>query len=430
MLTSGERGEYRSSTFREEDKLRVARWRGGHRVGSLGAYCVVTILLAATVQGQQVKPSERVIKWVNVRASGTTGSEIVGRLEPSEIASLLETLNHWYRVQLADGTKGFVSRAWTVLAPGVVSPPDFTVHFLDVGTGDAALIDVGVNEILIDGGNWPDDVRAYIQSRSLIDGPLELLIITHADSDHWKGLPRLLGLDGQNTAPTRVLEVWDAGYDRRCKAPGDPATASYLAFIAGLRNLSGTTLLRPLADHHPPAIQIGMPSPFTLASLPGVTFTVLNSSAAPDSVNGECSYLINNASIVLLLEIGGHRLLFTGDANGKERAENSPGTPGHIEALLLALEQNHPGLLKAEVLKVPHHGSETASTQRFIDAVGPAFAVISASTTHHLPRDSVLLRYAHPARVILRTDRSHARAEDHIICSPSATNEMSCDYSN
>jgi hypothetical protein len=51
-----------------------------------------------------------------------------------------------------------------------------------------------------------------------------------------------------------------------------------------------------------------------------------------------------------MLEIAGQRLLFTGDANGKERDEDPPGTPGHIEKKLLDLEASHPGTLKALAL--------------------------------------------------------------------------------
>jgi beta-lactamase superfamily II metal-dependent hydrolase len=82
----------------------------------------------------------------------------------------------------------------------------------------------------------------------------------------------------------------------------------------------------------------------------------------------------------------GSRFLFTGDANGKERNEQGPGTPGHVELQLLNLEAGNPGTLKADVTKVPHHGSETANTQQFINAVNPRFVVISASNIHHLPR--------------------------------------------
>jgi beta-lactamase superfamily II metal-dependent hydrolase len=68
------------------------------------------------------------------------------------------------------------------------------------------------------------------------------------------------------------------------------------------------------------------------------------------------------------------------------------------------------------VLKVPHHGSETASTQAFIDAVDPAFVTISASTRHHLPKDTVVRRYDNGRRVILRTDENRDNDQDHIVC--------------
>ena len=89
--------------------------------------------------------------------------------------------------------------------------------------------------------------------------------------------------------------------------------------------------------------------------------------------------MINNASIVLMFEIDGGRFLFTGGANGKERDEASPGTPGHVEGKLLELEAKFPKTLKADVLKAPHHGSETASTRASVDAVNPKYVIISAS---------------------------------------------------
>jgi hypothetical protein len=49
-------------------------------------------------------------------------------------------------------------------------------------------------------------------------------------------------------------------------------------------------------------------------------------------MGGDCAYQINNASIVLRAEMAGTSFLFTGDANGKRRAELSPGTPAHVEA--------------------------------------------------------------------------------------------------
>jgi hypothetical protein len=47
------------------------------------------------------------------------------------------------------------------------------------GTGDSAIIDLGDREIIIDGGNSPTVLRNYIQARNLIDGPVELVVVTH-----------------------------------------------------------------------------------------------------------------------------------------------------------------------------------------------------------------------------------------------------------
>lgn len=147
-----------------------------------------------------------------------------------------------------------------------------------------------------------------------------------------------------------------------------------------------------------------------------MSLTVLHTEAAPVSAGVECSYQINNASIVFRLDVGGVRFLFTGDANGKERDETNANLTGHVEALLLELEKKLPGTLRADVLKVPHHGSETASTIPFINAVNPRFVVISSSTIHHLPRSTVVDRYENPQRVILRTDIQPASNNDHILC--------------
>lgn len=199
-------------------------------------------------------------------------------------------------------------------------------------------------------------------------------------------------------------------------------------FVDNVQDIAGIEFRRPLEASHAPAASTGTIQTFSLASIPSVKFTVLHTAKAPESDNTECSYLINNASIVLMLEIGSTRLLFTGDANGKERAEEGPGTPGHIEKKLLTLDAAHPGTLKADVMKVPHHGSETANTQAFIDAVDPKFVVISASTSHHLPKDTVVHRYMASHRTILRTDDRAVFNNDHILCFKDVGQALDCNY--
>jgi beta-lactamase superfamily II metal-dependent hydrolase len=397
-------------------------WRSSLALCWAIALCGFPGLVAA----DQVTPSPRVVNYVNVQAGAAAATDIISELYPGERVEFVAVRGAWYEVRLNSGQPGFVSRSWMVRVastPAAATTPPFRVHFIDVGTGDAAIIDIGDREIVIDGGNYVNDITTYARDLAIIDGPIELLVITHADSDHWKGLPRLLGLDGANPTPVSVLEVWEPGYDRACNP-----LASYDALIAGLHSL-GAAVRRPLEATHAPATLTGAPTAVQLTSLPGVTLTVLHSDDTPPASNDDCPYRINNASIVLRIDIGPHRFLFTGDANEKDRNEQSPGTPGHIEQMLLRVEQAHPGTLRADVIKVPHHGSETASTQAFIDAVNPRFAVFSPSTTHHLPRHTTVHRYMTNTRVILRTDTTPARMTDHIVCSVNAQGALDCNYS-
>lgn len=397
--------------------------------------CTVALISSmSVVQTDQITPSSRVVNSVNVREGPSADTPIVGELQKGQNAALLLSVPFWYHVRLPDGSEGFVSKAWTerIMAPApavaaAATDVGFTVHFLDVGTGDSAIIDIGDQEIVIDGGNAATVLVNYLRGRDIVQGPIELVVVTHGDADHWKGINRLMGFDGHNANPLSVLEFWEPGYDRDCN--GDtPARTSYLTFIDRFRQLPGILFRRPLENFHPSAVQTSKVVPFTIPSISHATFAILHTAQAPTSANAECSYLINNASIVMKVDIAGVRLLFTGDANGKERAEQGAGTPGHVEEQLLQLEAAAPGTLKADVLKVPHHGSETASTQPFINAVDPQFAIISASTTHHLPRDTVVQRYMAAHRTILRTDDRSTFNNDHILCFKQPGQPLNCNY--
>src|ERR1041385_3230624 len=94
------------------------------------------------------------------------------------------------------------------------------VHFVDVGVGDAILIEPPdrTQEIVIDGGDSHKyDFLQYISP--YIDDPVELAVITHSDFDHWSGIASLV-------QKYHVLELWDPGYDRACKFAGIHAEES------------------------------------------------------------------------------------------------------------------------------------------------------------------------------------------------------------
>jgi competence protein ComEC len=98
--------------------------------------------------------------------------------------------------------------------------------------------------------------------------------------------------------------------------------------------------------------------------------------------------------MVLDLRLGRWGFLFTGD----------------LEALGENLLLQGGRLLAATVLKVPHHGSITSSTERFIEAVHPSFAVISDgyNNRYHFPSALVVNRYRTEGARLLRTDQSGA----------------------
>ena len=99
----------------------------------------------------------------------------------------------------------------------------------------------------------------------------------------------------------------------------------------------------------------------------------------------------NNDSLVLRICYGRHSFLLTGDVERQIERE-----------MLNANELQH-----SDVLKVAHHGSRTSSTQEFLDAVSPAFAVISDGfeNSYGHPHAAVIERLEQHHAAILRTDQ-------------------------
>ena len=266
------------------------------------------LLVPAALRAQDVTPIDAVVTHVNVRANPPADTTRVGALNPGETAALLDSIPSFYKVRLDNAVEGFVSKRWTRIIEA--ARVDFKIHFLDDGRGDVAIIDVGEHEIIVDGGFSTRVLHDYNRDRKIIDGPIELIIVTHADSDHWRGLRRILGFDTIGTHPHSMLEFW-------------------------VEQIDAATQRRPLENFIEPAVDSGGLELVPLPNLPEVKLTLLHSEKDPGG--GDCSYQINNASIVFMAEIDTFRFLFTGDANGKERDELGPGTPGHVEAMLLNL---------------------------------------------------------------------------------------------
>lgn len=286
------------------------------------------------------------------------------------------------------------------------------IHFIDIGGGDGILIDTpSGKKILIDGG-WTysdrglakNEYSAYLD-RFLEDDVVDLVIISHPDYDHFAGL--------SNVLDTRtVRQIWNNGYD------SSELSQSWGKFIKKARAKEGTVLLSPLTDYMELGTVVRFDDSDTYESNDDVVLTLINSQRyLPKDVYGGGRSLDegqrrNSCSIVIRMDYGETSALFTGDTNGRKKGGAIDACDDQ-ELFMLRNDENtvNPlfGLLDCDILKVAHHGSDGSSSLRFLTAVQPEWAVISAGVYHKHPTVGALERLAHadvglePGRV-LRTD--------------------------
>lgn len=242
-----------------------------------------------------------------------------------------------------------------VCVPGFGTGPEtptqsFRIDFIDVGQGDATLITVGGERLLIDGGRS----QARIEERLVALGITEIhaVLSTHPDADHVAGL-------------VRVLQLYDA---RRVYLNGaESSTQTYTSYLA----LAAASDAEVTVLQHGDAIPLG-----------GLTLDVLH----PAGLTGDS----NADSLVVLLSCGTVDVLLTGDATVAS------------EASMLAAGV----LFDIDVLKVGHHGSNTSTGQPFLDVVRPEYAVISAgmNSQYGHPHAEVVARLVAIGAEIYHTD--------------------------
>ena len=228
-----------------------------------------------------------------------------------------------------------------------------TVHYIDVGQGNAVLVESSGRFMMIDGGETDKaaNVQSYLHDIGVKE--IDYVIATHPHSDHIGGLPPII----RNFNVKKIL-------------------------MPDVQNqtLIFEDLLFAIQD-----TDLGITIP-----LPGDSYTLGTSEFTVFAPIREYGENLNNASIGLRIDFGQTSFLFAGDA---ESAAEEDMISGAVE-------------LKADVFLANHHGSDTSNSEAFLQAVSPRYTVISVGSENAYghPSASVLQRLQSLEIPVYRTD--------------------------
>ena len=220
-------------------------------------------------------------------------------------------------------------------------------YVLDIGQGDSILIQKKNQQILIDGGPGSKEVISELGSKMPFwDRTIELLVLTHPDSDHITGLIEVL----QRYKVQKVLtsgQEHDSDLYREWRKLIEEKEVERIIAVAGQEVIMDGGLSLEILHPNGNMVEKGITD-------------------------------LNSNSVVMRLEYDKFSLLLTGDIG--------------VEAEEFILDRNCK--LKSTVLKVAHHGSDTSTSPEFLAQVRPMFAAISAGVDNKFghPKEEVVKR--------------------------------------
>ena len=241
----------------------------------------------------------------------------------------------------------------------IAAERSFEVHYINVGQADASLIMCDGKYMLIDGGNAEDSSLIYSYLKEHGVSELDYMICTHAHEDHVGGLAGAL-----NYAQVNNIFCPTTEYDTR-------AFESFKKYA----NQQNKEIIIPVA---------GME--FSIGSADCIILAVNTIESDP-----------NNSSIVMKIAYGNTSFLFSGDAEQE------------VERIIIEAGYD----IDCTVMKVPHHGSDTSLSYRWLNESMPKYGVISVGKENQYghPTENTLSKLRDADVIVYRTDM-----QGHIVC--------------
>ena len=237
-----------------------------------------------------------------------------------------------------------------------------TISMLDIGQGDAVLIQTGAKNILIDTGDdkyyedgkkGKENTQLLTELQKLKIDHIDTLVMTHAHADHIGKADKVIAQYG----------VKELVYN------GIPSTSKYFINALKAAKANGTQQVKVKAGD---VLDFGN----------GVSFEIVSPSQSlidedTAAIKAKKKVDVNNESVVGRLIFGNFAMLFTGDAEGPVEKD---------------MAASYGKKLKCQVLKAGHHGSKTSSTAEFLKLVQPESVVMSLGVNN---------QYGHPHEALL-----------------------------
>lgn len=236
------------------------------------------------------------------------------------------------------------------------------ISMLDIGQGDAVLIQTGAKNILIDTGDdkyyedgkkGKENTQLLTELQKLKIDHIDTLVMTHAHADHIGKADKVIAQYG----------VKELVYN------GIPSTSKYFINALKAAKANGTQQVKVKAGD---VLDFGN----------GVSFEIISPSQSlidedTAAIKAKKKVDVNNESVVGRLTFGNFAMLFSGDAEGPVEKD---------------MAASYGKKLKCQVLKAGHHGSKTSSTAEFLKLVQPESVVMSLGVNN---------QYGHPHEALL-----------------------------